>query len=278
MCIDGCRCRQRVIGDSRCRFRWTVGGGIGAPGSGGTRSRQLLSRLQFRLGGPRDGACMPAWCAARAERRTGNGRVGEGCLRLNDPLRFSLGIARPRALCGACNTPSIASGSTQVLTRPVPGKFLPFPLPLSTGVKPFHTPPSSDTLDCKSGIIFTSKGQPVGVYPFQQPIDCHEVRLFQDHCVYFSFSGPYGVRIFGEGRGKHGGEVFGPSCENIRVSVNYSFSCEGLRREKGGLGAGRGISGWRACWILVRKWVASHGWVGPFQADELDIPRVCTFC
>jgi len=232
MRVDGRRCRQRSAGDPRRRFRWTISGGVGAPRNGGTRSRQLLPRLRFRWRGPRGGARAPAWGVACAERRVGAGRVGEGCLGFSDPLCLALDIARPRALGGACNAPGIASRSTQVLARLVPGKFLPLPLTLSTGVEPFRAPPSSDTLDCKSGVVFASEGQPVGVYPFQQPIDCHKVRLLQDDRVHFSFSRSDRVRVLGEGRGKHGGEVFGSSCENVGVSVDHPFSCEGMRREK----------------------------------------------
>lgn len=278
MRVNGRRCRQGGIRDSRRRFRWTIGRGVGTPRGGGTRSRQLLPGLQFRLRGPRGRACVSVWCATRAEGRAGAGRVGEGCPRFSHPLRFALDIARPCTLCGACNTPGITPGSTQVLTRLVPGKPLPLPLPLSTGIKPFRTPPSSDTLDCKSGIILASEGHPVGVYPFQQPINCYEICLLQDYRVDFSFSRPDGIRIFGEGRGKHSGKVFGSSCQNVRMSVNHPFSCKGMRREKGRLEAGRGVRGWRTCWVLVRKWVGGRGWICPFQADESDIPRVYTFC
>ena len=206
--------------------------------------RQLLPRLQFRLRGPRGRPCVPGWCATCTERRAGAGRVGEGCLRFRDPLLFALDLTRTCTFRGACNTPGIAPGNTQILARMASGEFLPLPLALSTGIEPFRTPTGSYAFDCQSRIIFTSEAHPVSVYPLQQPIDCDKVRLLQDYCVHFPLSGPDGICIFREGRGKHGREVFGSSCENVRVSVNHPFSCEGMRREKGQLETGGGICGW----------------------------------
>lgn len=75
-------------------------------------------------------------------------------------------------------------------------------------------PPSHHPIHNRPRIIFILEQNPIRVHPFAQPIDREEVGLRDDDIVDLSWRmqavavGEEGGRSgFGEGRGKHGGEV-----------------------------------------------------------------------
>ena len=76
-------------------------------------------------------------------------------------------------------------------------------------IQPIRVPASAHAVNSKSRVVFLRKQKPIGVNPFQEPINCHKVRFFNNDGEYSPLA--RWRSILNECRRQHCREVLRPS-------------------------------------------------------------------
>lgn len=82
-----------------------------------------------------------------------------------------------------------------------------FPIPFACGslrAQPTHTPASTNTLHGRPWVVLFLEQKPVGVDPFEQPVNSDKISLLHDDRVNFTFPRWH---CLGKCRREHGSEV-----------------------------------------------------------------------